>query len=522
MTPVHAAGPTMLDTSVGCIDEQQRRRDESTATAGIGPMAVAQMDGYTKSAYCGDMATDNHGSVTTLQHISYAVDLLHRDKDDKYSMQNPMYSPSDDIEHHYGGEEFTLDPSRLAAQKPGLSVYNVDPYFLDSAGNNSDVWPYSVNAQLQCPTTYTTYTDPPNSLLTVSSNMMPNNFPPVNTMITSENLGYNTNVSNTIVQSSGISLTTEGMGTSRLPPMSTIRGASAPSTIAIASSSMMNPGHNSPTPISSPPILAPANSVRSWTPGVQPPGSSNFSAGQNFNNLGSQMEEKLDDAINFLRNHAESQALNMDGIGIAAPLYHQHLESSHAATVSVRDVPNTYQTLTTCQDSDRPIKIKKLSNIKKRKKHLDSTYTKPTSNVHFCSSADEDNDDPSTKVHREKERRQANNVRERIRIRDINEALKELGKICSIHLNIDKPQTKLGVLNMAVDTIESLEKKVREKNLNPKAACLNRRKEEKPENNIGPELGNHLSVAQQMVIQAPHFPPMTNNHSELPPRNGPQ
>lgn len=30
-----------------------------------------------------------------------------------------------------------------------------------------------------------------------------------------------------------------------------------------------------------------------------------------------------------------------------------------------------------------------------------------------CSSADEDNEDPSTKAHREKERRQANNVRER-------------------------------------------------------------------------------------------------------------
>lgn len=30
-----------------------------------------------------------------------------------------------------------------------------------------------------------------------------------------------------------------------------------------------------------------------------------------------------------------------------------------------------------------------------------------------CSSADDDNEDPATKAHREKERRQANNVRER-------------------------------------------------------------------------------------------------------------
>ena len=38
----------------------------------------------------------------------------------------------------------------------------------------------------------------------------------------------------------------------------------------------------------------------------------------------------------------------------------------------------------------------------------------------------------------------------------------------------DKPQTKLAVLNMAVDVITHLEKKVRERNLNPAALALNR------------------------------------------------
>lgn len=48
-----------------------------------------------------------------------------------------------------------------------------------------------------------------------------------------------------------------------------------------------------------------------------------------------------------------------------------------------------------------------------------------------------------------------------------------------------------------------------ERNLNPKAACLKRREEEKAEDNVGPKLGHHLSVAQHMVVQGPHFPPMT-------------
>jgi len=43
------------------------------------------------------------------------------------------------------------------------------------------------------------------------------------------------------------------------------------------------------------------------------------------------MEERLDDAINVLRNHAESQALSLAAVQHSAsgivPLYHQHLVS---------------------------------------------------------------------------------------------------------------------------------------------------------------------------------------------------
>ncbi|XP_050527699.1 transcription factor 12 isoform X6 [Daktulosphaira vitifoliae] len=519
----------------------------------IGLLALTQLDGYGYKPY------ENTDGVIA------STDVV-------VGRQVSSYSSSDDtkshLHHHqqYGSEEFTSDPARFAAQKPGSSIYAADSYYLDGTGNNSDVWTTSATAQLQSPTTYTTYSNPTNSLLSTSPNITANNFPTTNAILTPENLGYNTIGPNTNLPPSGVSPATDGLGTSPLPPMSSLRGAppSAPSPIAVTPSSMMYPGHNSPTiqtsgdtlgkalasiyptdqsvssyssnpstPVNSPPPLAPlvpTNSAGSWTPGVAPPhpGSPHFpSTDHRAIHMGSRMEERLDDAINVLRNHAESQALSLAGVQHSAagivPLYHQHIGSPHSAATSVGGIPNTYQTLSTCPDSDGPIKIERLSNIKKRKEPPDSSDTKPSSSDHFCSSADEDGEDPSTKAHREKERRQANNVRERIRIRDINEALKELGRMCMTHLKTDKPQTKLGILNMAVEVIMSLEQQVRERNLNPKAACLKRREEEKAEDTVGPKLGHHLSVGQHMVVQAPHFSTMTmqNNQTGLP-HNGPQ
>lgn len=89
------------------------------------------------------------------------------------------------------------------------------------------------------------------------------------------------------------------------------------------------------------------------------------------------------------------------------------------------------------------------------------------------------------------------------------------------HLKSDKPQTKLGILNMAVEVIMTLEQQVRgnfiilnlsviynykvlnilfnftERNLNPKAACLKRREEEKAED--GPKIPQH-----HLLQQAPY------------------
>ncbi|KAF7237154.1 Transcription factor E2-alpha [Varanus komodoensis] len=106
---------------------------------------------------------------------------------------------------------------------------------------------------------------------------------------------------------------------------------------------------------------------------------------------------------------------------------------------------------------------------------------------------------------RDRERRMANNARERVRVRDINEAFKELGRMCQMHLKTDKAQTKLIILQQAVQVILGLEQQVRERNLNPKAACLKRREEEKVSGVVGDP---------QMALSAAH-PGLGDGHNPV-------
>uniref|UniRef100_A0A3Q4G576 Transcription factor 4 n=1 Tax=Neolamprologus brichardi TaxID=32507 RepID=A0A3Q4G576_NEOBR len=124
-------------------------------------------------------------------------------------------------------------------------------------------------------------------------------------------------------------------------------------------------------------------------------------------------------------------------------------------------------------------------NLLQDSKPLDTKKEDPDSkelkSIERSRSSNNDDEDltPEQKMERERERRMANNARERLRVRDINEAFKELGRMVQLHLKSDKPQTKLLILHQAVAVILSLEQQVRERNLNPKAACLKRREEEK-------------------------------------------
>ncbi|XP_015741989.1 transcription factor E2-alpha isoform X5 [Coturnix japonica] len=283
--------------------------------------------------------------------------------------------------------------------------------------------------------------------------------------------------------------------------------------------------------------------------------------------LQNKMEDRLDEAIHVLRNHAVGQTATMpsnhgdmhgllgsapahsaavgslgqafpasvmslggrhpslvggghpeDGLSSTPSMLHNHvtLPSQPSSLPDLNRQQDTYSGLSgglgrsSISSGTNEIKREEkedeentsvADNSEEEKKEL-----KPTRNR---TSQDEDEEDdllpPEQKAERERERRVANNARERLRVRDINEAFKELGRMCQLHLNSEKPQTKLLILHQAVSVILNLEQQVRERNLNPKAACLKRREEEKVSGVVGDP---------QMTLSASH-PGLGDGHNPV-------
>ncbi|XP_038027335.2 transcription factor 4 isoform X13 [Anas platyrhynchos] len=297
---------------------------------------------------------------------------------------------------------------------------------------------------------------------------------------------------------------------------------------------------NPSTPVGSPPSLSAGTAVWSRN-GGQASSSPNYEGP--LHSLQSRIEdrlERLDDAIHVLRNHAVGPATAMPGghadmhgligpshngamaglgsgygTGLLSANRHSLMVGAHREDgVSLRGshslVPNqvpvpqlpvqsaTSPDLNPPQDPYRgmPAGLQGQSvssgsseiksddegdeNLQDTKSSEDKKLEDDKKDIKSITSNNDDEDlTPEQKAEREKERRMANNARERLRVRDINEAFKELGRMVQLHLKSDKPQTKLLILHQAVAVILSLEQQVRERNLNPKAACLKRREEEK-------------------------------------------
>ncbi|XP_027625372.1 transcription factor E2-alpha [Tupaia chinensis] len=281
------------------------------------------------------------------------------------------------------------------------------------------------------------------------------------------------------------------------------------------------------TPVGSPQSLA---GTSQW-PRAGAPGALSPSYDGGLHSL-SKMEDHLDEAIHVLRSHAVGTAGGVhgllpgpgalaaafagpvplggrhaslvgggpaeDGVAGSTTLLHGHtaLPSQPGALPDLSRQPDSYSGLGRAGASAGPGEIKReekedeesalaAETSEEERKELKAARSRTSSTEEVLSLEEKDL--------RDRERRMANNARERVRVRDINEAFRELGRMCQLHLKSDKAQTKLLILQQAVQVILGLEQQVR--GPAPAPACLKRREEEKVSGVVGDP---------QMVLPAAH------------------
>ncbi|XP_072457653.1 transcription factor E2-alpha isoform X7 [Notamacropus eugenii] len=461
------------------------------------------------------------------------------------------------------GDDYSRDPTGYTSSKPASTVYPAAFYMPDGLHNSADLWSPSgtMNQSNYAPPMLGSSPSPlPQSSgfssLHQHERMMHSG--EVNGGIPSVS-GF----SSTTAPYGVSSHTPPISGTDSIMGNRGTTAGSSGDALGKALASIYSPDHSSnnfpsnpSTPVGSPQGLA---GTSQWPrPGA--PGALSPSYEGTLHNLQSKMEDHLDEAIHVLRSHAVGQTGDMHGIlggtpghsgsvgtlsqafsSSVMPLVGRHsslVGSSHTEDglpsnssllhnhVSLPSQPGSLPDLTRQQDAysgltsglGRAGSSSGTSEIKREEKE-DEENTSVADNSEeekkemkpsrTRTSQDEDEEDellpPEQKAEREKERRVANNARERLRVRDINEAFKELGRMCQLHLNSEKPQTKLLILHQAVSVILNLEQQVRERNLNPKAACLKRREEEKVSGVVGDP---------QMTLSAGH-PGLGDSHNPV-------
>lgn len=305
---------------------------------------------------------------------------------------------------------------------------------------------------------------------------------------------------------------TYGSVASHTPPVSTAdslmgsRGTTASSSgdaLGKALASIYSPDHgNSNFSSPSPPVGSPQGlaGTPQW-PAAGTAGALSPTYDGGLHGLQNKVEDHLDEAIHVLRSHAVGTASDghglmpshgalapgfaglvggghsEDGLAGSASLLHGHaslpsqpsaLPDSYSGHGRVGGVAGGGEIKREAEEDEENASV--AGHSEEERKELQARAR--------SSSADEVLS-LEEKDLRDRERRMANNARERVRVRDINEAFRELGRMCQLHLKSDKAQTKLLILQQAVQVILGLEQQVRERNLNPKAACLKRREEEK-------------------------------------------
>ncbi|XP_053905765.1 transcription factor E2-alpha isoform X12 [Cuculus canorus] len=466
------------------------------------------------------------------------------------------------------GDDYSRDPAGYTPSKPPSTVYPGAFYMADGLHNSPDLWS-SPGAMSQ-----SSY----GAMLGSSSSPLPQSSG-FNSLHQHERMNYQLHsgeVNGGIPSVSGFSSASTPYGvSSHTPPISGTdsmmgnRGTTAGSSgdaLGKALASIYSPDHSSnnfssnpSTPVGSPQGLA---GTSQWSR-ASGQGALSPSYEGSLHTLQNKMEDRLDEAIHVLRNHAVGQTATMpsnhgdmhgllgsapahsatvgslgqafptsvmslgnrhptlvggghaeDGLSSNPSMLHNHvtLPSQPSSLPDLSRQPDTYSGLSgglgRSSVSSGTSEIKReekedeentsvADNSEEDKKELKPSRNRTSSTDEALSLEDKDL--------RDRERRMANNARERVRVRDINEAFKELGRMCQMHLKTDKAQTKLIILQQAVQVILGLEQQVRERNLNPKAACLKRREEEKVSGVVGDP---------QMTLSASH-PGLGDGHNPV-------
>nr|XP_048686984.1 transcription factor E2-alpha isoform X8 [Caretta caretta] len=406
------------------------------------------------------------------------------------------------------GDDYSRDPAGYAPSKPPSTVYPGAFYMPDGLHNSPDLWSSSGTMSQS---SYGAMLGGSSAPLTQSSGF--------NSLHQHERMNYpmhSGEVNGGLSSVSGFPSASTPYGVpSHTPPISGTdnmmgnRGTTAGSSgdaLGKALASIYSPDHSSnnfssnpSTPVGSPQGLA---GTSQW-PRAGGQGALSPSYEGTLHTLvgGSHPEDGLSSNPSMLHNHVTlpSQPSSLPDLSRQQDTY-SGLTGLGRASVS----SGTSEIKREEKEDEENTSV--ADNSEEEKKEM-----KPSRNRTRCSlnSQDEDEEDdllpPEQKAEREKERRVANNARERLRVRDINEAFKELGRMCQLHLNSEKPQTKLLILHQAVSVILNLEQQVRERNLNPKAACLKRREEEKVSGVVGDP---------QMTLSASH-PGLGDGHNPV-------
>ncbi|PKK17622.1 transcription factor E2-alpha isoform X16 [Columba livia] len=472
------------------------------------------------------------------------------------------------------GDDYSRDPAGYTPSKPPSTVYPGAFYMADGLHNSPDLWS-SPGAMSQ-----SGY----GAMLGSSSSPLPQ-ASSFNSLHQHERMNYQLHsgeVNGGLPSVSGFSSASAPYGvSSHTPPISGTdtmmgnRGTTAGSSgdaLGKALASIYSPDHSSnnfssnpSTPVGSPQGLA---GTSQWSR-ASGQGALSPSYEGSLHTLQNKMEDRLDEAIHVLRNHAVGQTAAMPSnhgdmhgllgsapahsatvgsLGQAFPAAVMSLGNRHPGLVggghaedglssnpsmlhnhvTLPSQPSTLPDLSRQQDTfsaglsgglGRSNISSGNSEIKREEKEDEENTSvadnseeekkelKPSRNRTRCSlnSSTDEALSLEDKDLRDRERRMANNARERVRVRDINEAFKELGRMCQMHLKTDKAQTKLIILQQAVQVILGLEQQVRERNLNPKAACLKRREEEKVSGVAGDP---------QMTLSASH-PGLGDGHNPV-------